>query len=319
MSDNDQSEAQPTPAASLLDRVGSWLKKEGHPLEFRAANILRKHGFHAVQGIYAQANSDTVKREIDVLAEMNVQTSSGLLRVSHVIECKWSADKPWVIFVSPTTHMASSACVSQSISSVLGEAIMWTIAGLSSLHSLQLFSTPSEGGFGGRQAFSKGNDYFYSAVQSAIDNCSAYVERYDRRHVTGKVPRIGVVAFPIVVVEGEIIRARYDPSVDDLVLESVPHVRCHWKGSTSYPFIATVDVISMSHFDSFAKTRAEDVQRLLEVMLPCHTEIEKFGASGLRADLTVSSGPRGTLGLPKLLREIGDRHEAKTPKDSTVE
>jgi hypothetical protein len=192
---------------------------------------------------------------------------------------------------------------------------MWTIAGLTTLRSLQLFSTPPEGGFGGRQAFSKGNDYFYSAVQSAIDNCSAYVEEYDRQHVAGKVPPIGVVAFPIVLVEGEIIRARYDTSVDDLVLEAMPHVRCHWRGSTSFPFIATVDVISMSQFDSFAKTRAEDVHRLLELMLPCHTEIEKFSVSGLRADLSISRGPRGTLGLPKLLREIRDRHASLGESD----
>jgi hypothetical protein len=323
---DSESEAPSTPNASLLEKVGSWLKKEGYPLEFRAANILRKHGFHAEQGIYAQTDYNSPKREIDVLAEMNVRTSSGLLRVSNVIECKWSVDKPWVIFTSPTTHLASSACVSQSISSMLGESIMWTIAGLSDLHSLQLFSSPSEGGFGGRQAFSKGNDYFYSAVQSAIDNCSAYVDEYDRRHVAGRVPAIGVVAFPIVLVEGEIVRARYDTSVDDLILESVPHVRCHWRGSTSFRFIATVDVISMSHFDSFAKTRAEDVQQLLNMILPAQAAIEKFSASGLRTDLNVSPGSRGTIGLPRILREIADNHarpeqrdgEAQAPEGKTV-
>jgi hypothetical protein len=328
MSDNNRNEVpSSTPNASLLQKVGSWLKKEGYPLEFRATNVLRKHGFHTRQGVYVQADEDGPKREVDILAEMNMRAPAGLLRISNVIECKWSVDKPWVIFTSPTTRLAPAACVSQSISSVLGESIMWAIAGMDDLHSLQLFSTPSEGGFGGRQAFSKGNDYFYSAVQTAVGNCSAYVESYDKWRVAGVVPDIGVVGFPIVLVEGEIMRAYYDADVDDLKLELVPHVRCHWKGSTSFPFIATVDVVSMSQFDSFARKRAQDIEGLLNKMLPTYYEIRKFSTSGSPDDVNVSSGPRGTVGPPKLLREIRDNHlrskhsdsDAKTPKDDATD
>lgn len=255
-----------------------------------------------------QGADEGPKREIDVLASINSRTSTGLLRVSNIVECKWSLDKPWVIFTSPTTHLAPAACASQSISSVLGESIIWMIAGTDSLHSLQLFSTPPEGGFGGRQAFSKGNDPFYSAVQAAVGNSKSYVDEYDSKHSAGRMPSIGVIAFPIVLVEGEIIRAYYDASDDKLKLESAPYVRCHWKGSASWRFFATVDVVSLSHFDKFVEERARDTRVLLATMHQANDEIARYGESGNWDDLTISRGPRGTIGPPKLLREISKRH-----------
>jgi hypothetical protein len=189
---------------------------------------------------------------------------------------------------------------------MLGESIIWMIAGNNSLHNLQLFSTPKEGGFGGRQAFSKGIDPFYSAVQAAVGNTKSYVDEYDSNGPHTR--RFGVIAFPIVLIEGEIIRAYYDPSDDKLKLEPVPYVRCHWKGSASWRFFATVDVVSLSHFDKFAEVRARDTKALLESMRPANDEISRYEESGNWSDLTISGGPRGTIGPPRLIREIHKRH-----------
>ncbi|MCA1392037.1 hypothetical protein I6F20_23480 [Bradyrhizobium sp. IC3123] len=304
-------DSNPT-GAPLLERVGKWLETEGYPLEFRAATILRKHGFHSVQGVYVQEREDLPKREIDVLASMaNDVRGAGFLRVSMIVECKWSGDKPWVIFTSPTTRIGSAACVSQTISSLLGEAIIWMVAGDEQLHDLQIFSTPEQGGFGGRQAFSKGNDLFYSAIQAAVGNCKAYADEYDTRYRETETPEIGVLAFPVVLIEGDLIRAYYDPDSDKVKLEPVPYVRCHWKGSPQWKFFATVDVVSMRAFPAFAEERARDCGILLSKMAEPLRQIVKFSASGDPADLTVSEASRGTIGLPRLLRRIRDSHRPK--------
>ncbi|WP_431203580.1 hypothetical protein ACQ86E_33550 [Bradyrhizobium betae] len=300
-------------SGSLLENVGKWLETEGYPLEFRAANTLRKQGFHSVQGVYVQEGEDKPKREIDVLASMTCDVpDAGLLRVSMIVECKWSGDKPWVIFTSPTTSIGSAACVSQTISSLLGEAIIWMLAGDEQLHDLQIFSTPEQGGFGGRQAFNKGNDLFYSAVQAAVGNSKAYADQYDTRNKEGTIPRLGVLAFPVVLIEGELIRAFYDADADGVMLEPVPYVRCHWKGSPQWKFFATVDVVSMKAFSAFAEKRAKDCEFLLAKMAEPMRQIVKFSESGNPADLTVTKGSRGVVGLPRLLHKIRSSHKAES-------
>jgi hypothetical protein len=299
-------------SGSLLENVGEWLEAEGYPLEFRAANVLRKHGFHSLQGVYVQEGEDGPKREIDVLALMTRRVGeAGFLRVAMIVECKWSGNKPWVVFTSPTTRLAPAACVSQTISSVLGESIIWMMAGDEQLHGLQIFSTPEHGGFGGRQAFSKGSDLFYSGVQAAIGNCKAYADGYDLQHEEGAVPRPGVLAFPVVLIEGELIRAYYDIDADNVMLEPVPYVRCHWKGSPQWKYFATIDVVSMKAFPTFAENRAQDCKLLLDKMVKPFQQILKFNESGNPRDLIVSRGSRGTIGLPKLLRQITNSHKAK--------
>src|SRR5260370_232246 len=81
---------------------------------------------------------------------------------------KWSRDKPWVVFSSEMDPMATSACVNQTISSLLGGSIAWILSGDKQAADLALFASPARGGFGGRQAFSKGNDLFYTALQSVV-------------------------------------------------------------------------------------------------------------------------------------------------------
>lgn len=132
-------------STSLLHRVSSWLASEGYPTEFRTANIFQKHGFHVTQGAYVRGDAEGLKREIDVLASITARASSGFLRISYVVECKWSTDKPWIVFTSSSTEMAPSACIAQTISSKLGEAIVWAVAGNETLQSLQTFLTPENG------------------------------------------------------------------------------------------------------------------------------------------------------------------------------
>ena len=130
-------------ASSLVERLTKWMNSEGYPTEFRTTNIFRRHGFHARQGEYVEGKEDT-KREIDVISSVSVDTDFGFLRISYVVECKWSSDKPWIIFTSPTNTMAVSAMAAQTISSKLGAATMWVIAGHKDLTSLETFAGQRE-------------------------------------------------------------------------------------------------------------------------------------------------------------------------------
>ena len=283
------------------------MNSEGYPTEFRTANLFRRHGFHAVQGRYIEDGDDDKKREIDVLADCTASTKFGFVRISYVVECKWSVDKPWIVFTSPTNIMAPSAMIAQTISSKLGAAVMWAVAGHDALSALDTFSIPKRGGFGGRQAFSKGNDYFYSAVQSVVSNAAWDAAWYDRApRKPGTMPEACVIELPIVLVEGELFEAYFDEHTDKMSLQPTSHIRCHWRGSTAWGFSATVDIISLDYLDDFLSIRSAELKPLIDTMVPVLDEIEEFRKRGLPDTIKVTKGPRGFRGAPLLLQEFSD-------------
>src|SRR5262249_24084840 len=98
------------PPDDLKSKVAAWLDKEGYPLEFRTANSFRRAGFRVRQSEYVRAEDGDKVREIDVAASKTWRLDKPMLRVYHVVECKWTKDKPWVVFSSPET-ITSSACI----------------------------------------------------------------------------------------------------------------------------------------------------------------------------------------------------------------
>lgn len=292
------------PQTSLPDKILEWLNKQGYPTEFQVANICDRHGFRVLQGYHVRNENSDVPREIDVLAQTDDIANDYLIRVCHVIECKWSKDKPWVVLTSRHGQLASPACVAQTIGSLLGWTILWTIAGDPDLHTLDIFSTPDRPGFSGRQVFSQGNDLFYSAMQSVVDVSMLLMARYDEppRRV-GTLPRNAVIAFPTIVVDGQIFEAFFDEASQTMRVEPRQRVRVHWRGARSWRLHATIDVVSLDHLDDFLKTRAQDVTIVLDKLKTKRNELAKCFDEKSLDGLKLRSGPAGISGIPSLLRE----------------
>lgn len=289
----------------LHSKVKEWLSQEGYPTEFTAASVFRRHQFRVYQGYYVRDDVSDAVREIDILAAMTASSRDYLVRASHIVECKWSQDKPWVVFTSRDAQIGHAACVAQTIGSLLGSTILWAIAGDESLHDMDMFSTPDRPGFNGRQAFSKGNDHFYSAMKSVTTLSSLLMQEYEHvRRPTGKLPRNAFIAFPVIVVDGQLFEAYYDPTDNDIRLESVDRIRCHWRGAPSWQHHATIDIVTLSNLEDFAAKRAEETKDLLLRMEQTRSQIaECFKARSLDP-LEVPRAARGIVGLPRLLREV---------------
>lgn len=82
--------------------VKSWLERSGFPLELKVAQAFRAAGFDAVSLSTTTMGVDHVEREVDVDASnvYRVDTKSGLIVVSHIVECKLSQAQPWICLVS---------------------------------------------------------------------------------------------------------------------------------------------------------------------------------------------------------------------------
>jgi hypothetical protein len=287
------------------DNVKLWLNEQGYPTEFKTANVCSNHGFRVWQGSHVRDPNTNIPREIDVLATADYLFEDHLIRVEHVIECKWSRDKPWIVFTSHTGRMASSACVAQTIGNLLGSAAIWMLAGDARLHTLDVFYTPERPGFGGRQAFSKNIDLFYSAVSATAELSHFLASKGDPKNFQNDAaPRNLVLTFPVVVVEGLLYEAYFDESADGISLEEKRRVRLHWRGAPSSDLITTIDIVSLDHLDEFMALRAEQMKPLLAALHEATVNIDQCFKEQSLKNLSVSEGSRGIVGLPHIFREL---------------
>jgi hypothetical protein len=199
-----------------------------------------------------------------------------------------------------------------------GSAILWKEAGLKQLQDLELFLTPKNSGFNGRQAFSKdGIDRFYSTMQSVVSATKFDVDDYDDSHrKSGVLPKCAVVGFPVIVIQAELYEAFLDPKTSDLVLRKSPHIRCHWKGSREWDHHATVDIVTFEHLDKFLGTRATQVETLLRIMQLSLDEITKCVSARSIESLNITEGSRGVVGLHPLFREFVTKRKMLKSSDS---
>jgi hypothetical protein len=294
----------------LSDEVGKWFEKEGYPLEFRTAQVFKRNGFHTLQGYYCHGQGENLL-EIDVLANVDADLRKGsFFRVSYVVECKWSKDKPWVVFTSPDSWILESACIAQTVASRLGEAVTYCLAGDRTLQQLDTFVRREKGGFGGRRAFEKREsdreDQFYRAVQSVVNKAVTEAKHYDEESTaTGPMPAQGALVFPLIVVEGELFEAYYDQANDKFEMLPTNLARLYWRGSKAHHhWIAPVDIVKFSALDEFARVRKQDSVSILKTSAEALESIAKgFEQKSLSA-VGVKRGPRGYVGLPPLLREL---------------
>lgn len=306
----------------LHKKVIEWLTNEGYPLEFYTASILEKHRYEVRQGFYVRDTQSNLPREIDVLASVTtmMDQSFSFLRVIHLIECKWSKDKPWIIFTSKNSMISPAACITQTMGSEAGRAALWALAGNKELQSLDAFVTPVNPGYNGRQAFTKGNDVFFGAMQSVTSAALSLAKYYDNgEKAANGAPDAAVVIFPIIVVDGQLYEVTFDADSNQLVVNEVDRIRIHWKGAELWKPHATIDLVSASRLDTFASQRMKEMPILIRHMRKTFGEIYKCFDERSLEPLTITSGSRGIRGLPSLLARVDAMEPIKKADAAKVE
>jgi hypothetical protein len=291
----------------LVAKIRDWLLHQGYPLEFRVAAAFQNAGMRTSQGFYVREKHSNSIRELDVIANLKSRSERCFISVNTLVECKWSGDKPWIVFTTPRTKLAPSACIAQTIGSHFGEAMMHCLAADKRLHGFQTFSSCERNGFGGRRAFSNegDQDHFYSAVQSIVSKSLAYVRDDDDTLKSNKLPMSAAIAFPMIVIEGELFETYLDAGKQDLLINPVNSIRLHWRGAQDPDqWVSTVDIVRYSYLTSFlAKRKPEleaisaEMSKLVPKFIECHKQ------QSLKP-LRIEPVSRGYTGYPGLLLKI---------------
>ncbi len=307
-------------AEPLQQRVEEWLSGEGYPLEFLCASIFTKHGLWVHQGLHVRDEKAQALREIDVTASKQRSVGEQLLRITHVVECMSSQDEPWVVLTSRNGSISASACVAQTVASELGHALLRSVAGDANLHATDAFLTPSRPGFGGRQAFTKERDFFFSTLQSVVSGAFSVATKYDPKSLDSPtLPTCAEVVFPVVVVDAALFEAHFDTQTHKMVVEPSKRVRVHWKGCDRWPHYASVDIVTIDGLDEFVRQRAQEMSLILDRMSDALARTKDCVSKGSFDDWILSKGSTGLSGPPpliwRIMRTIQDKSPIKGSKE----
>lgn len=302
---------------SLEDKVNEWLSEEGYGLEFLTADIFSKRNFQVRQGYYVRDEQTQTPREIDVIAQeirvlaSNLADKFSYLRIEYVVECKWSKDKPWVVFSSYNHAMSPSDCIRQTIASLTGASILWTLAADTKVQNLEMFSVPPRPGYGGRQALSKGNDIFYSTMQSIISSASSLAKSYDKFPIydVGQALENATIIFPVIVIDGRLFEAYFDEMSGKTKLDEVKTIRVHWRGAEVSANMVTVDLVTLEELDNFVKNRRSEIDTVLDAMQNGLGSIQYCYTQKSLSSLKISRSARRLIELPFVLEKIRQLEE----------
>lgn len=290
----------------LIQKVEGWLQREGYPLEFATAAAFERHGFWVWSGEFVEDPQTAKLREVDVSASSTIRTdvNNGFLRLTYVAECKWTADKPWVIFHHEMPY-APSARIAQTISDHLGHTSLWMVAGDERLHGLDTFATPLMVGTGGRRAFTSGDsgDQVYSALRSVISASVGMVESGNKRtRPPSALPDAANLFLPLIVIDGPLMTASYDTDGNRVSVTEVDHTRVFMRGSEVWPHRCFVDVVRIEALDDFISRRAQEIPQIFEVLGKSIDALGLAAETNTWEQLPITGGPRGMIGYPYLLR-----------------
>jgi hypothetical protein len=255
---------------SLNQKVIDWLKDQGYPLEMKMSLILQENGFKVIQSEYYSDPENKDPREIDIFASKQKIIKDVLFRISYVIECKHSKDKPWLLFTSNETKLADQARVAQRAANSLGRFYLNEIALNENAQSLDLFKLPNRPAYGITQAFTSGKDVCYAAVTSVSKATSANVEELDSmtktnlRKFTLFRRKICSIFMPIVIVDGNLLEVFLDENAKILVNE-IENGTLLWRNPLVGMPHTIINIISANDFERYINLADNSISKFFEL------------------------------------------------------
>lgn len=120
-------------------------------------------------------------------------------------------------------------------SNPMGEALLWLLQGVPQLGAgppLSAIGTIAHGGrravLGEEQGTGRGADPFYAAMQAVSTLARVGVGARDSRTTLFDPTRDAVFAFPVVVVDGELLEASLPEGTDEPAVRRISRARVRW-------------------------------------------------------------------------------------------
>jgi hypothetical protein len=186
--------------SEVQTKVEAWLKDQGYPLEMRTARAFQSRGWFLHQSRRYKDPVLEKEREIDLLAFNDDPAPSSKIHGHFVIECKWSPQKPWVLFAATVQSLTSMGHFRSTPMTTTATAAVKNLV-LKDISGFPLFSCIAEH-YAIVQAFSRelAIDAAYSAVHAAVSAADFFAADMS------KSSKHSIFYLPTVVLDGELFQ-----------------------------------------------------------------------------------------------------------------
>ena len=286
----------------LQSKVEEWLSKQGFPLEFRVARTLNGVGLPSFQGRYVRDPQSDELRETDVISSLHHESRDILCRTSVVVECKWSRDRPWVLFTGNDIPTPEAQMV-QTIASPFGEGVLWHASSDTLFQNLFEWRRHVRFAFGGRRALgSNDNDQFYAAVQGVIGAAVSLAARDDlqTKSKASDSRMFAHVVYPVVVIDAGLFEAYLDGT--ELRTRRIEKGTVLWHGYESRSLPVAVDIVTVEAFDKYAAQLSTHCQEMVANLQNPAGEVRFALQSGIRSKLFKQHRP--SVPVPQILKPV---------------
>jgi hypothetical protein len=252
---------------SLNVRVAKWLDSQGYPLEMRVARMFRSSGFRVVQSDYFSDPETGTSREIDVVATTDLAHQEYLVRLSFVVECKASRDKPWVAFASSTSGLAAPARVAQRAGNVFGTKLLRHFANDEEIQSCALFTLNGRPVHGVTQAFTSGQDTAYSAIHGAAKAAAAFASR----KYSAKIAIFQII-IPLIVIDGRLFEYSMSNS-DEFDVTEVAESTLLWRNPIVEEPHTIIDLVTLQALAGYVARARSASDELFAYLKNHHVQV----------------------------------------------
>lgn len=241
---------------SLPVRVEKWLTTTGYPLEYRATGVLQDAGFKTMQGFNVEGDHPTNALEIDVIGTTGVfdNGDKAPLIFSLIVECKRIiAPAAWVAMQGgkaerwkPTGILRTPFAADMErqrhdlLANIEPEIVQVPAHALKTLRD-----QPKDE--------EKDTEATFKAIQNLLTRALAHNWYPNTKTAALVNDKRTIMTIPVLVVDGELAAARWNPATAKFEVHEVSHVWLDWSGHARWPLpVAQIAVVHIDALPEFS-------------------------------------------------------------------
>ncbi len=237
----------------IEDKIKSWLKTQGYPLEMRVASAFQEKGFLITQSDYYKDPESDKYREVDIVASLSTyadQTQHVTFEIKFVIECKYSHEKPWLLFQGYPDRLQKDHEIVFRHSNSPGSVALLELSLHEDMKNNDLFKLTPRLSYGVTRAMADQTDVPYQAVLTVAKAARALADRSEEWN-KNKIISVEIF-FPVVLVDGRLFECALNVN-NDLKLTEVNRGTLLFRNPAAGAVRALVDIVSIDGLPEYIK------------------------------------------------------------------
>ncbi len=248
-------------------KIAAWLSGQGYPLEMETATAFKHQGFQTSQSEFYPDTETGQLRETDVVASSFVNVAGVLIRLTLVVECKLSKDKPWLLFSTGQDELPKATSVLQRASSKAGAAALEALMHDEGIQNAPLFQMTEETGYSITQAFATGEDKCFKAIMNvskATSSMALHSDGYnvEKNRVEKVKPHYAHLLFPVLVLDGRLFRCVLNVETEKIEVVELSNGILVWRNPVLGQPHTVIHIVTRNAIQTFAEGAAETFQKV---------------------------------------------------------